>query len=192
MITHGTTIGEGTVLLQGCYLHECSIGQDCELLHVRGLKATLEDNVRCGPYVNLRPGTVLRQGVKVGNFVETKKADIGPGSKLPHLQYIGDATLGPECNIGAGTIFCNYDGIQKLHTVLGERVFIGSNSSLQGGIEIGDNGYVAMASAITRDIPAGALGIGRARQVNKEDYVAKLRERLERRASKQAEESGGK
>ncbi|MBN2081329.1 bifunctional UDP-N-acetylglucosamine diphosphorylase/glucosamine-1-phosphate N-acetyltransferase GlmU [bacterium] len=196
VLTGATKIGRGTRLVQGCLLEHCIIGANCELRHVRGLESIIEDNVSAGPYVNMRPGTVIRHDCKIGNFVETKNADIGEGSKLPHLQYIGDATLGKGCNIGAGTIFCNYDGVQKLHTTLGDGVFIGSNSALQGGITLGDEAYVAMASAITRDVPAGALAIGRARQENKDDYVRKLKERLEHRKDKaqgklNAEEPGG-
>jgi len=182
VLTRGTRIGSGTVLIQGCYLESCSIGEDCTLLHVRGTEAELLSGVRAGPYVNLRPGTILREDVKVGNFVETKKADVGARSKLPHLQYIGDATLGEDVNIGAGTIFCNYDGFEKHHTTLGNKVFIGSNSSLSAPLTIGDGAYVAMASAIVSDVPAGALAIARARQENKLNYVAKLKEKLRQRA----------
>jgi bifunctional UDP-N-acetylglucosamine pyrophosphorylase / glucosamine-1-phosphate N-acetyltransferase len=188
VLTGGTRIGSGTRLVQGCLLEHCIVGENCELRHVRGLESVIENNVQAGPYVNMRPGTILHEGVKVGNFVETKNADVGAGSKLPHLQYIGDATLGEGCNIGAGTIFCNYDGISKNHTTLGDRVFIGSNSSLQGGITIGDDAYVAMASAITRDIPSLALGIARAHQENKEGYVTKLRERLKHRKEQAQQE----
>ncbi len=183
----GTRIGSGTVLIQGCYLEACEIGEDCTLLHVRGTEAVLYDGVRAGPYVNLRPGTILREQVKVGNFVETKKVDVGRGSKLPHLQYIGDATLGENVNIGAGTIFCNYDGFMKHHTTLGDDVFIGSNSSLSAPLTIGDGAYVAMGSAITKDVPAGALAVARARQENKLDYVQELKERLRRRMAELAE-----
>lgn len=188
VLTLGTTIGSGTELIQGCYLEACVIGQDCTLLHVRGTEAVLHDGVRAGPYVNLRPGTVLRENVKVGNFVETKKADVGRGSKLPHLQYIGDATLGENVNIGAGTIFCNYDGFTKHHTTLGDGVFIGSNSSLSAPLTIGDGAYVAMGSAITKDVPPGALAVGRARQENKLDYVRELKERMKRRMEQAAQD----
>jgi bifunctional UDP-N-acetylglucosamine pyrophosphorylase / glucosamine-1-phosphate N-acetyltransferase len=181
VLTLGTRIGSGTVLIQGCYLEACEIGEDCTLLHVRGTEAVLYDGVRAGPYVNLRPGTVLREQVKVGNFVETKKADVGRGSKLPHLQYIGDATLGENVNIGAGTIFCNYDGFMKHHTTLGNDVFIGSNSSLSAPLAIGDGAYVAMGSSITKDVPPGALAVARARQENKLNYVRELKERLQQR-----------
>jgi len=190
VLTGATRIGRGTTLVQGCLLEHCIIGENCELRHVRGLESVIENDVQAGPYVNMRPGTLIHDGVKIGNFVETKKADIGAGSKLPHLQYIGDATLGEGCNIGAGTIFCNYDGVQKLHTTLGDGVFIGSNSALQGGITIGPGAYVAMGSAITKDVPAGALAVARARQENKLDYAKKLRERMLRRKEKAAEANG--
>lgn len=190
VLTNGTAIGAGTVLVQGCLLEACRIGANCELRHVRGLQSVVEDDVQAGPYVNMRPGTVLRRGVKVGNFVETKNADVGEGSKLPHLQYIGDATLGERCNIGAGTIFCNYDGFSKLHTTLGPGVFVGSNSALQGGITIGAGAYIAMGSSITKDVPAGALAVARARQENKEGYVEKLKERLARRKENQQPGAG--
>lgn len=188
VLTGGTRIGAQTQLVQGCLLEHCLVGERCVLRHVRGLESIIENDVQAGPYVNMRPGTVLHDGVKVGNFVETKNADVGAGSKLPHLQYIGDATLGEECNIGAGTIFCNYDGFSKNHTTLGDRVFIGSNSSLQGGITIDSDAYVAMGSAITKNVPTDALAIGRARQENKEGYVTKLRERLKRRKQQLLEE----
>ncbi|MCH7471814.1 bifunctional UDP-N-acetylglucosamine diphosphorylase/glucosamine-1-phosphate N-acetyltransferase GlmU [bacterium] len=192
VLTRGTRIGAGTKLIQGCYLQECEIGKDCTLLHVRGTRAVLHDGVRAGPYVNLRPGTVLREGVKVGNFVETKKADVGRGSKLPHLQYVGDATVGEGVNIGAGTIFCNYDGVDKHHTTVGDHVFIGSNSSLQAPLTIGDGAYVAMGSSITKDVPPGALAIGRARQENKEGFAKTLKERNKRRKEQaQAERHRG-
>lgn len=197
VLTGTTTIGTGTRLVQGCLLESCRIGENCELRHVRGTEAVVGNNIYAGPYVNLRPGTILRDNVKVGNFVETKNSDIGEGSKLPHLQYIGDATLGEGCNIGAGTIFCNYDGFSKKQTKLGDGVFIGSNSSLQGGITIGKGGYVAMGSAITKDVPENALAVGRARQENKLDYVPKLKKRLQQQKDElakqtQADEGGSK
>jgi len=191
VLTNGTRIGTGTQLIQGCYLEGCEIGANCVLLHVRGTEAVLHDGVRAGPYVNLRPGTILREDVKVGNFVETKKADVGRGSKLPHLQYIGDATIGENVNIGAGTIFCNYDGYTKHHTTLGDNVFIGSNSSLSAPLTIGDDAYVAMASAITKDVPPGALAVARARQENKLGYVKLLREKILKRNKRREDAAKG-
>jgi acetyltransferase-like isoleucine patch superfamily enzyme len=163
----------------------CLVGENCELRHVRGLVGDRGQRQRRP--VNMRYRD--HPGAKIGNFVETKNAEIGAGSKLPHLQYIGDATLGPGCNIGAGAIFCNYDGVRKLHTVLGAEVFVGSNATLQGGISLGDGAYVAMGSAITKDVPAGALAVARARQENKLNYVKKLLERLQRRKDQANDDS---
>jgi len=193
VITRGTSVGSNTDLGAGCLLEGCKIGADCWLLHVRGLEAVMEDGVSVGPYSNLRPGTVLRRGVKVGNFVETKKADVGPGSKLPHLSYIGDAKIGSASNIGAGTIFCNYDGVNKNQTTIGDGVFVGSNSSLQAPLTIGDGAYIGMASAITQDVPADALAVGRGRQENKPGYAKRLREKQARLKSGKEDvgESGG-
>ncbi|MCC7479698.1 bifunctional UDP-N-acetylglucosamine diphosphorylase/glucosamine-1-phosphate N-acetyltransferase GlmU [bacterium] len=185
-LAHGTRVGSGTVLQQGCHLDACTVGENCNLLHVHAHEAVIGNHVRVGPYANLRPGTVLGDEVRVGNFVETKKANVGRGSKLPHLSYVGDATIGSGCNIGAGTIFCNYDGVNKHHTTLGDGVFVGSNSSLQAPLSIGEGAFVAMASAVTRDVPAGALAVARARQENKTGYV----ERLRRRQKSGAEDAG--
>jgi bifunctional UDP-N-acetylglucosamine pyrophosphorylase/glucosamine-1-phosphate N-acetyltransferase len=177
MLTGATTVKSGTRLVQGCALDDTEVGEDCTLTHVRAQLAVLHRGVTAGPWVNLRPGTVLHVGVKVGNFVETKKADVGAGSKLPHLQYVGDATIGEGVNIGAGTIFCNYDGFNKHHITIGEGVFVGSNSSLQAPLTIGDGAFVAMGSAVTHDVPPGALAVGRSHQVNKEGYAHAIRER---------------
>ena len=180
VITNGTVIGSGTRLIQGCHLDGCVIGEDCTLTHVHATEARVGNNVRIGPYVNLRPGTVLEDDVRVGNFVETKKARVGRGSKLPHLQYVGDATIGENVNIGAGTIFCNYDGVSKHETVIGDNVFVGSNSSLQAPLTIGEGAFIAMGSSITKDVPPGALAVGRSRQENKDGYAERLREKQRR------------
>jgi bifunctional UDP-N-acetylglucosamine pyrophosphorylase/glucosamine-1-phosphate N-acetyltransferase len=119
-----------------------------------------------GPFARLRPGTRLARGARVGNFVETKKAQVGEGSKINHLSYVGDAVLGAGVNIGAGTITCNYDGQNKHPTQLGDGVFIGSNSTLVAPVEVADGGFVAAGSTLTRDVPAQALGVARARQRN--------------------------
>ena len=188
VLVNGSEVGRNTVIGPGCVLDNANIGENCTLLHVRALDCDVDNNVTVGPYANLRPGTHLQDNVKVGNFVETKNAVIGQGSKLPHLQYVGDADLGENVNIGAGTIFCNYDGINKHRTSIGNNVFVGSNSSLQAPVNIGEGAYVAMASAITKDVPANALAVGRSRQENKEGYVAKLREKAQRLKEQRAAE----
>jgi bifunctional UDP-N-acetylglucosamine pyrophosphorylase/glucosamine-1-phosphate N-acetyltransferase len=131
-----------------------------------------------GPFARIRPGSHLKKGARVGNFVETKKAVIGEGSKVPHLTYIGDAKLGSHTNIGAGTITCNYDGVNKHPTTIGNRVFIGSNSVLVAPVRIGDGAYIGAGSTITENVPPNALGLGRGRQTTKPGWAAKKRREM--------------
>ena len=152
-----SSIGNGSHLKLGCYITDSVIAEQCSL----------------GPFVQVRPGTELDSGVKLGNFVEVKKAKMGKGAKANHLAYIGDATVGAGSNIGAGTIFCNYDGVNKHHSELGEKVFVGSNSVLVSPVQLGDNAYVGAGSTITKDVPGGALALGRAKQTNIDGWVAK-------------------
>jgi bifunctional UDP-N-acetylglucosamine pyrophosphorylase/glucosamine-1-phosphate N-acetyltransferase len=128
-----------------------------------------------GPYARLRPGAKLGEDVHIGNFVEVKEANIEAGAKANHLSYIGDGSVGAGSNIGAGTIFCNYDGSAKHRTEIGEQVFIGSNSALVAPVKIGAGAYVGSGSVITADVPAEALALGRGRQVVKEGWAARLR-----------------
>jgi bifunctional UDP-N-acetylglucosamine pyrophosphorylase / glucosamine-1-phosphate N-acetyltransferase len=128
-----------------------------------------------GPFARLRPGTRLGAGVHVGNFVEVKEAAIADGAKANHLSYIGDASVGADANIGAGTITCNFDGVEKHHTAIGKEAFIGSNSALVAPVKIGDGAYIGSGSVITKDVPAGALALGRGRQAVKEGGAARLR-----------------
>jgi bifunctional UDP-N-acetylglucosamine pyrophosphorylase/glucosamine-1-phosphate N-acetyltransferase len=123
-----------------------------------------------GPFARLRPGTKLGAKSRVGNFVEVKAAELGEGAKANHLAYIGDGSVGDGANIGAGTIFCNYDGAAKHRTVVGKGAFIGSNSALVAPVKVGDKAYVGSGSVITDNVPAGALALGRGRQVNKPDW----------------------
>jgi bifunctional UDP-N-acetylglucosamine pyrophosphorylase/glucosamine-1-phosphate N-acetyltransferase len=130
-----------------------------------------------GPYSHLRPGSDVGEGAHVGNFVETKKIKLGKGSKANHLSYLGDAEIGEGVNVGAGTITCNYDGVNKHKTVIEDGVFIGSNSTLVAPVKIGRGAYVAAASCITEDVPADALALGRARQSVKEGWARAKREK---------------
>jgi bifunctional UDP-N-acetylglucosamine pyrophosphorylase / glucosamine-1-phosphate N-acetyltransferase len=129
-----------------------------------------------GPYVRLRPGTRLEEGVHIGNFVEVKEAVIETGAKANHLSYIGDATVGAGSNVGAGTITCNYDGVGKYRTEIGKNAFIGSNSALVAPVKIGDGAYAGSGSVITHDVPPDALAVGRARQATKEGWARRRRE----------------
>ena len=141
-------------------------------------ESRVDDGVTVGPFARLRKGTHLKNGSRVGNFVETKNVVVGEGAKVPHLTYLGDAQVGAKTNIGAGTITCNYDGFQKHTTAIGKGVFIGSDSTLVAPVRIGDGAYVAAGSAITENIPAEALGIARGRQVNKPGWATKKRREL--------------
>ena len=125
-----------------------------------------------GPFAHLRPGADVGEDARVGNFVELKKTTLGKGSKANHLSYLGDATIGAGVNVGAGTITCNYDGTIKSQTVIADGAFVGSDTTLVAPVQIGENAYIAAGSTITGDVPAGALGIARGRQENKEGWVA--------------------
>ena len=178
------TIGEDTVLYPFTWLEgTTTIGRDCRLgpnsriadsqlgdavtLHFSyAHECKIADGVSVGPYVHLRPDTQLATGVKVGNFVEIKNSQIGQGSKVPHLSYIGDTDIGSGVNIGSGTITVNYDGKKKHRTRIGDDAFIGCNTNLVAPVSIGAGAYIAAGSTITKDVPAGALGVGRARQSN--------------------------
>ena len=148
-------IGAGTVIHPNCTIKEDNIiGENCEI----------------GPNSFIREHCRLANKVKVGNCCEIKKVTIGEGSKVPHLSYMGDTVIGKGCNIGAGTITCNYDGKNKFQTVIGDNCFIGSNTNLVAPVTIGDGVCIAAGSTITEDIPSNSLSFGRAKQVNKPDY----------------------
>jgi bifunctional UDP-N-acetylglucosamine pyrophosphorylase/glucosamine-1-phosphate N-acetyltransferase len=138
-------------------------------------RATIGKGACVGPYARLRPGARLEENVHIGNFVEVKEAVIEAGAKANHLAYIGDARVGAGANVGAGTITCNYDGFTKHRTDIGKEAFIGSNSALVAPVKIGDGAYVGSGSVITRDVPAGALALGRAQQTVKEGWGQRLR-----------------
>jgi bifunctional UDP-N-acetylglucosamine pyrophosphorylase/glucosamine-1-phosphate N-acetyltransferase len=147
--------------------------------HIEG--AVVGAGAIVGPFARLRPGAVLEEGVHVGNFVEIKEARLGTGVKANHLSYIGDSTVGAGANIGAGTITCNYDGVNKSRTTIGERAFIGSNTALVAPVAVGAGAIVAAGSVITRDVPADALTLARGQQVDKPGRAAEIRSRLKRK-----------
>ncbi len=165
-------IGQDTVIEPFTSIHGATrIGRECRIRHAYILDSVLEDRVSVGPFAYLRPGTVLRAGAKVGTYVEVKNSDIGPDSKIPHLSYIGDADVGARTNLGAATITANYDGRAKHRTTVGNDVKTSVDTTLVAPVTVGDGAYTGAGSVITEDVPAGALGIARARQVNKEDYA---------------------
>jgi bifunctional UDP-N-acetylglucosamine pyrophosphorylase / glucosamine-1-phosphate N-acetyltransferase len=158
------------------------IGAGCTVRHSYLVDCTLEDGVSVGPFAYLRPGTIARAGAKVGTFVEVKNSDVGPGAKIPHLSYIGDADVGAGTNLGASTITANYDGHAKHRTTIGERVHSSVHVSFVAPVTVGDDAYTGAGSVIDEDVPPGALGIARARQTNKEGYARRRAQAGERRA----------
>ena len=158
-------IGANTIIC------DTKIGDDTKILPFSHIDAS-EIGARCsiGPYARLREGSVIMDGARIGNFVETKKTSLGRDSKANHFTYLGDAKVGDEVNIGAGTITCNYDGKDKHKTKIGDSSFIGTNSSLVAPITIGKNAFVGAGSTITKDVPDNALGVSRAKQNNVKDW----------------------
>ena len=157
--------GEKVTIEDGAVIHSFS--------HITG--AHIGKGVSVGPFARLRPGTRLGEGARIGNFVEVKEAVIEAGAKANHLTYLGDASVGANANIGAGTITCNYDGAAKHRTEIGRDAFIGSNSALVAPVKIGDGAYVGSGSVITQDVPDDALALGRSRQATKKDWAKRLR-----------------
>jgi bifunctional UDP-N-acetylglucosamine pyrophosphorylase / glucosamine-1-phosphate N-acetyltransferase len=147
------------------------IGEGCLVRHSYLVDCVLEDGASVGPFGYLRPGTVLRKGAKAGTFVEVKNSDIGPGAKVPHLSYIGDADVGERTNLGAGTITANYDGQNKHRTTIGSRVRGGVDTSFVAPVTVGDEAYTAAGSVVTKDVPAGALAVARSKQQNIEGFA---------------------
>jgi bifunctional UDP-N-acetylglucosamine pyrophosphorylase/glucosamine-1-phosphate N-acetyltransferase len=142
-------------------------------------EALIDKGARIGPLAHLRPGCHIGEGAHIGNFVEAKKTNLGKGSKANHLTYLGDAEIGSGVNIGAGTITCNYDGVNKYKTLIGDRVFIGSDSALVAPIVIGEGAYIGAGSTITKDVPADALALARAQQVTKPEWAKNRRAQRE-------------
>lgn len=168
----GVSIADGAIIHAFSHMERAEVGAEAEI----------------GPYARLRPGAKLARKVKIGNFVEIKASDIGEGAKVNHLTYIGDASVGPTANIGAGAITCNYDGFFKTRTTIGAGAFVGSNSSLVAPVTIGEGAYIGSGSVITRDVPADALAIGRGRQVEREGWAKEFRESAKARKQSAAKD----
>lgn len=188
----GVQIGQDTIIEPGVQIQgQTTIGRHCVVgAHSLLVDATIEDNVHItsstieqatmhrgsdiGPNSHLRPKADIGEDVHIGNFCEVKNATLGARTKLGHLSYVGDATLGSDINVGCGVVFVNYDGVKKWHTTVGDKAFIGSNSNIVAPVEIADHSFIAAGSTITKDIAYHAMGIARARQVNKSDFWDKL------------------
>ena len=204
----GVEIGPGTVIGPNTHLRgRTRIGRDCRIdgsayltdavigdgVHLKFsvviTESEIGDRVQVGPFAHIRPGSRLASDVHIGNFVETKKAVVGEGSKANHLTYLGDVTIGRDTNIGAGTITCNYDGFRKYQTVIGDRVQVGSDSTLVAPIELGDDVYVATATTVRHDVPGGALVFNERRERTREGWTENKRRDMKAKAGSRG--SGG-
>jgi len=187
VVLKGTTaVGANAEIRPGCWIENTLVGTDAVIKPNSVCEsARIGDGCSVGPMAHLRPGAELERGAKVGNFVEVKKSRLGPGAKANHLSYIGDARVGENANIGAGTITCNYDGHGKYRTKIGARAFIGSNTALVAPVSIGDDAIVGAGSTIATDVPAGALGVERATQKTLDGYARRIHDRNARRAQEQ-------
>ncbi len=184
----GTVVGEGAQLGPDSTLSGCTVGAGATVVRTHAVDSTIGRRASVGPFAYLRPGTVLAAEAKVGTFVETKNAAVGEGAKVPHLSYVGDATIGPGTNIGAATVFVNYDGVAKHHTTIGAHARTGADNMFVAPVTVGDGAYTAAGSVITADVPAGAMGVARARQRNVEGWVT--RRRAGTRAAEAAQAAG--
>lgn len=169
-----TVIGDDCTITSGSDIQDSMIGSGVLIRSSAVIESKVADEVQIGPYAHLRPESEIGAHVKIGNFVETKKAVVGENTKLPHFIYMGDAEIGKNVNVGCGSIAVNYDGKNKAKTIIGDNVFIGCNSNLVAPLKIGDNAFVAAGSTLTKDVPEGALAIARSKQVNKEGYAKRL------------------
>jgi bifunctional UDP-N-acetylglucosamine pyrophosphorylase/glucosamine-1-phosphate N-acetyltransferase len=167
-----TRIGKKCIVYPGAHIMDSQVGNEARIFTASILEqAKVGEDARIGPFARLRPGTVIRKGAQVGNYVEMKNTDFGPGSKAMHLSYIGDSQVGPHVNIGAGTITCNYDGVHKYKTRIDEGAFIGSGTQLVAPVTIGKNAYVGAGSTITKDVSPESLAVARGRQSEKKGWV---------------------
>ena len=172
----GTTkVSTGAVVGPDCTLNNTIVGRNASVVKTTAADAVIGDSATVGPYTYLRPGTVLGTGAKAGGFVEMKNAQLGDNVKVPHLSYVGDATIGEGTNLGAATVIVNYDGVEKHHTTIGKHARIGSDSMIVAPVTIGDGAYTAAGSVITEDVPPGAIAVARARQRNILDWVLRRR-----------------
>jgi bifunctional UDP-N-acetylglucosamine pyrophosphorylase/glucosamine-1-phosphate N-acetyltransferase len=173
---HGRTrLAAGARIGPDTTLTDTVVGADASVVNAVCDRAEIGPEVSVGPYAYLRAGTRLARGAKAGTYVEMKNAEVGEGAKVPHLTYVGDAEIGAGSNIGAGTIFANYDGVAKHHTDIGRNVFVGSNSVLVAPVRVGDGAYTAAGSAVISEVPPGAIAVGRGRQRNVEGWVERKR-----------------
>ena len=188
------TVGEGTLLLPGTILRgntvvgknceigpntmldSCTVGNNVIVNSTQAQDSTIDDGCEIGPYTHIRPHCHVGKGSKIGAFVQLKNCNLGEGTKMAHLTYVGDADVGVHCNFGCGTVTSNYDGFKKHRTTIGDHVFIGCNTNLVPPVTVSDGAYIAAGTTITRDVPEDSLAVGRVRQENKEGWARRNRE----------------
>ncbi len=173
IIKGNTVIGENCVIGPNCLIEDCIIGNGVKLNSVQAFLSQLDDNVKVGPWVHIRPDSHLKAGAKIGDFVEVKNSVIGEKTDVSHLTYIGDSDVGARCNFGCGVVTANYDGENKFRTKIGDDVFLGCNTILVSPVNVGNTAYTAAGTTVTKDIPDGALGIERGEMTIKEGYGSK-------------------
>jgi bifunctional UDP-N-acetylglucosamine pyrophosphorylase / glucosamine-1-phosphate N-acetyltransferase len=181
----GTRVGARCRLGPNVRLHACTVGDDASVAQAVAVSSTIGPRAAVGPFASLRPGSDLAEGAKAGTFVEVKNSTVGAGSKVPHLSYVGDADIGAGANVGAGTVFVNYDGVDKHRTVVGDGAFIGSDTMLVAPVTVGQGAQTAAGSTITKDVPADALAIERADQRTIEGWAARRRQRRRKQDHKE-------
>jgi len=170
-----TVIGKGCTVGPNTMITDCQIGDAVTVNASQLVESVVEDGVIIGPFAYIRPNCRIRKGAKLGDFVEIKNSDIGEGTKINHLTYVGDADVGQKVNFGCGTVTVNYDGVKKFRTVIGDHAFIGCNTNLVAPVEVGEGAYTAAGSTITEDVPAESLAIARSRQEVKKNWVKRRR-----------------
>jgi bifunctional UDP-N-acetylglucosamine pyrophosphorylase/glucosamine-1-phosphate N-acetyltransferase len=177
-----TRVAAGATIGPDCLIRDSEVGAGAHVWYSVLRSVTVGERAEVGPYASLRPGTVLAAGAKAGTFVEIKNSVVGEDAKVPHLSYVGDATIGARSNIGAGTVTCNYDGYHKYETKIGEDVFVGSDTMLVAPVNLGDRAVTGAGSVITNDVEPGALAVARAPQRDIPGYAARREERHQREA----------
>lgn len=188
-----TTIADGAVIGPDTTLTDMEVGERAEIVRSQGSSSSISNDATVGPYTYIRPQTVLGPGAKLGTFVESKNANIGAGSKVPHLTYVGDATIGEQSNIGASSVFVNYDGVNKHHTTIGSHVRTGSDTMFVAPVSVGDGAYTGAGTVVLEDVPAGALAIKEGRQKTIKGWVESKRPgTAAAEAAKRAREKEGK
>ena len=194
-VEESVTVGEGTLLLPGTILRgntavgkncrlgpnvmltDCTVGDEVTINASQCEESTIEAGSQIGPYTHIRPHCVVGKGSKIGAFVQLKNCNLGEGTKMAHLTYVGDSDVGDHCNFGCGTVTCNYDGFKKFRTTIGSNVFVGCNTNFVPPVTGGDGAYIAAATTVTEDITADAMAIGRQRQTVKPGWAAANREK---------------